>query len=133
VHAAAYETSRHLAREIGTLGPFAVIFDGDPTHGITAATWRLKPGLTHAFSLFDFAEKLRARGWLVPAYTLPADREDLAVQRIIVRHGFSHDMADLLLEDMRRALASLQASPPTIPSTAAMNGSFHHDAVPAVA
>src|ERR1017187_1996722 len=112
VHAAAYETSRHLAREIGTLGPFAVTFDGDPANGITAATWRLKPGLTHPFSLFDFAEKLRARGWLVPAYTLPADREDLAVQRIIVRHGFSHDMADLLLDDMRRALASLQASPP---------------------
>jgi len=88
---------------------------------------------THTFSLFDFAEKLRARGWLVPAYTLPADREDLAVQRIIVRHGFSHDMADLLLEDMRRALASLQAAPPAVPSTAAMNASFNHDAVPAIA
>jgi hypothetical protein len=44
------------------LGPFAVTFDDDPANGITAATWRLKPDLTHAFSLFDFADNLRARG-----------------------------------------------------------------------
>jgi glutamate decarboxylase len=133
VHAAAYETSQHLAREIGKMGPFALIYDADPRHGITAVTWRLHLDRQHAFSLFDFAEKLRARGWLVPAYTLPADREDLAVQRIIVRHGFSHDMADLLLADMNRALAALRAAPPSVPSTAAANGSFLHDATPATA
>jgi glutamate decarboxylase len=131
VHAAAYETCQHLAREIAGLGPFSLIYDGDSTKGITAVTWRLDPELTVPFSVFDFAEKLRARGWLVPAYTLPADREDMAVQRIIVRHGFSHDMADLLLEDMRRALASLDASPPSTPSTGEYNGSFSHDASPA--
>jgi glutamate decarboxylase len=132
VHAAAYETSRHLARGIAAMGPFDLVYDGDSTKGITAVTWRLHPDEAHGFSLFDFAEKLRSRGWLVPAYTLPADREDLAVQRIVVRHGFSHDMADFLLEDMRRALESLEASPPAIPSTAALNGSFTHDAVPAM-
>lgn len=131
VHAAAYETSQHLAHEIDKMEPFVLIYDGDSRHGITAVTWRLHPDRHHAFSLFDFAEKLRARGWLVPAYSLPADREDLAVQRIIVRHGFSHDMADLLLADMHRALASLLAAPPTVPSTAAVNGSFLHDATPA--
>lgn len=132
VHAAAYDTARHLARAIGGMEPFTVVFDGDPAKGITAVTWRLRPDREHAFSLFDFAEKLRARGWLVPAYTLPADREDLAVQRIIVRHGFSRDMADLLLDDMRRALTSLNAAPPSVPSSADEGGSFSHDAVPAV-
>jgi len=132
VHAAAYETSRHLARQIGAMGTFTLLFDGDPATGITAVTWQLDPDRTHAFSLFDLAEKLRARGWLVPAYTLPADRKDLTVQRIIVRHGFSHDMADLLLADMRRALALLQAAPPSVPSTHAENGSFTHNATPAV-
>jgi glutamate decarboxylase len=131
VHGAAYATARHLAREIDAMGPFEIVFDGDPAKGITAATWRLKPGQEHAFSLFDFAEKLRARGWLVPAYTLPPDREDEAVQRILVRHGFSRDMADLVLDDMRTALAALDKTPPTTPATAELHGSFSHDATPA--
>ncbi|BEP12592.1 glutamate decarboxylase [Acidothermaceae bacterium B102] len=132
VHATSYATARHLAEQIAGLGPFALVFDGDPDRGITAVTWKLQPG-QHAFSLFDYAEKLRARGWLVPAYTLPADREDLAVQRIIVRHGFSRDMADLLLDDMRRTLAALQANPPTAPGDAEGNSTFTHDASPVVA
>jgi glutamate decarboxylase len=130
VHGAAYETARHLAREIAKMEPFALIYGGQPSHGITAVAWQLDPDRHHSFSLFDFAEKLRARGWLVPAYTLPADCEDLAVQRILVRHGFSRDMADLLLADMHRALSSLQSAPPAVPSTAAHSGSFSHDATP---
>jgi glutamate decarboxylase len=131
VHDAAYATARHLAREIDAMGPFEIVFDGDPATGITAATWRLKPEQEHAFSLFDFAENLRARGWLVPAYTLPPDREDEAVQRILVRHGFSRDMADLLLDDMRTALAALIKTPPTTPATGELHGSFSHDATAA--
>jgi glutamate decarboxylase len=131
VHSAAYETSHHLATEIGHLGPFTVVYDGDAALGITATAWTLRSDEDHLFSLFDFAEKLRARGWLVPAYTLPADRSDLAVQRIVVRHGFSHDMADLLLDDMRRALIALEAEPPRRPATPALHGSFTHTAIPA--
>jgi glutamate decarboxylase len=47
------------------------------------------------------SDKLRERGWLVPAYTFPPDREDLSVLRVVVRSGMNHDMADLLLEDLR--------------------------------
>lgn len=43
----------------------------------------------------------------MPAYTFPAHRTDLAVLRIVVRNGFSHDLADLLLRDLRRVLARL--------------------------
>lgn len=132
VHTAAYLTAGHLAAEIATMGPFELLFDGDPDHGITAVTWRLRPGGHHRFTLFDLAEKLRARGWLVPAYTLPADCTDITVQRIIVRHGFSHDMADLLLADLRRALADLEARPPSVTLGATAGTSFTHDATPAV-
>jgi glutamate decarboxylase len=131
VHAAAYRTSRHLAHEIAALGPFRIVYDGDPARGITATTWRMSPEADVGFNLFDVAEKLRARGWLVPAYTLPRDLTDLAVQRIIVRHGFSRDMADLLLEDMRRALKALEMEPPARPATPALHGSFTHTATPA--
>ena len=46
----------------------------------------------------------------MPAYTFPANREDLAVLRIVCRNGFSHDLADLLLDDLRAVVDELQAS-----------------------
>ncbi len=130
VHAAGYATARHIAGAVGAMGPFELVFDGRPTAGITAVTWRLRPGADVPFSLFDLAEKLRARGWLVPAYALPADLEAVTVQRVVVRHGFSRDMADLLLDDLARAVAGLTAVPPSAPSTGFGNGSFSHDATP---
>ena len=53
------------------------------------------------YDVFDLSRKLRERGWLVPAYTMPPKREDLAVLRVVVRNGFSHDMAELFLRDLR--------------------------------
>jgi glutamate decarboxylase len=46
-------------------------------------------------------------GWMVPAYTMPKDIEDMVVMRIVVRQGMSRDMADMLIEDIRNAVAEL--------------------------
>jgi glutamate decarboxylase len=45
----------------------------------------------------------------VPAYTSPKNRTDLAVLRVVVRRGFSHDMADLLVGDLERQLPRLRS------------------------
>ena len=45
----------------------------------------------------------------MPAYTFPPDRTDLAVLRIVCRHGFTHDLADLFLRDLERVTADLNA------------------------
>ncbi len=65
------------------------------------------------FTVFDVSNALRERGWLVPAYTFPANRTDLAALRVVVRRGFTHDMATLLMKDLQRQLPRLrkQASP----------------------
>jgi glutamate decarboxylase len=47
----------------------------------------------------------------VPAYTFPEDMTDTAVMRIVVRNGFSRDLAGLLLDDLRRQVALLDAHP----------------------
>jgi glutamate decarboxylase len=44
----------------------------------------------------------------VPAYTFPDNRTDLAALRIVVRNGFGRDLAELLLDDLRRALPMLE-------------------------
>jgi len=124
IHSVCRELAVYLSKAIAELGPFEIIYDG--SDGIPALSWKLKPGMNHAFSLFDFADRLRARGWQVPAYALPANIEDQVIQRILVRHGFSRDLADLLLEDCQRALDHLTKHPATNPMTEDEGGGFKH-------
>ena len=58
--------------------------------------------------MFDISDALRERGWIVPAYTLAPNAEHISVMRVVVREGVSQDMADLLVEDINRAVAKLE-------------------------
>lgn len=104
LHMNCYKTAQYLAKEIENLGVFDIIFDGNPNKGIPAVTWRLKKDAAVSFNLYDFADKLRSRGWLVPAYSLPKNADNVVVQRILVRQGFGLDMASLFMEDFKRTL-----------------------------
>ena len=70
VHSAAYATGKFLAAEIAALGQFEMLHDSDPSRGIPCVTWRIPEGSDPGFTLFDLADRLRVRGWQVPAYTL---------------------------------------------------------------
>ncbi len=108
-----------LATQIGALGPFALLSDGSQ---IPVFAFRLKE--TSCYSVYDVSERLRIHGWQVPAYTMPEGAETIAVLRVVVREGFSRDMADLLLADLRSVIAELEANPPARPKQA--EGRFHH-------
>jgi hypothetical protein len=56
------------------------------------------------FTLYDLADKLRERRWLVRAYPMPRNRGDLVVQRIVVKEDFSRELAERLLEVLRDAV-----------------------------
>ena len=62
---------------------------------------------------------------MVPAYPMPADLTDVTVQRIVVRNGLSHDLADAFLESMRAEVAYLDALPAPMPSPPKHSGSHH--------
>ena len=127
VHNACYETAKYLADEIAALGPFDIIFDGDSEKGIPALAWKLKEGFdTRGYTLYDLADRLRSRGWQVPAYSMPAHREDLVIQRILVRHGVSRDLAGLLIDDLRRTLIYFRDHPVTYSLTEEEGGGFNH-------
>lgn len=55
------------------------------------------------FTVFQLSEKLREKGWIVPAYTLPENAEDIAVMRIVVKESFGRDMVEMLLSDLMEA------------------------------
>jgi glutamate decarboxylase len=93
------ETALYLSEQIAQLGPFELISTGND---LPVFAWKLRTQTN--FSLFDLSDRLRYNGWQVPAYAMPKNCEHLVVQRIVVKEGFSHDMADILLQDMRAAL-----------------------------
>ena len=109
------------------MGPFDIIYGGDPKSGIPALAWKIKSGFdTRGYTLYDLADRLRSRGWQVPAYSLPANCEDVVIQRILVRHGVSKDLGALLVEDMKRCLDYFEAHPITSPLTAEEGTGYHH-------
>jgi glutamate decarboxylase len=122
---ACYRTAQRLASEIGKMGPFEIIHDGHG--GLPAVCWKMRDGLDLGFTLYDVSDRLRARGWQVPAYSMPPKREDLVVQRILVRHGVSPDLGDLLLDDIRRSLALLEQHPMARPLTENEAGGYNHN------
>jgi glutamate decarboxylase len=101
------DVATRLAAEIADLDPFTLVTDGSEA---PVFAFRIRDGITD-FSVFDVSAALRERGWLVPAYTFPENRTDLAVLRIVVRNGFSHDLAALLVADLERQLPRLEKQP----------------------
>jgi glutamate decarboxylase len=110
------DTAKWLAREIAGLAPFELVSNGD---GIPAFAFRIAEA---PFTVYEVSETLRSRGWLVPAYRMPPALDEVAVLRVVVRNGFSWDLAGLLLEDLTRTVARLHTNQPD-PATKV---GFHH-------
>ncbi|KAL1914693.1 uncharacterized protein VTP21DRAFT_8104 [Calcarisporiella thermophila] len=56
---------------------------------------------------FDVASRVRERGWIIPAYTLPPKAEKIKVLRVVIREDFARHRADLLVKDIMAALRLL--------------------------
>lgn len=124
VQSAAYQVAGYLAQEVAPLGPYEFICTGDPKTGIPAICFRIKTGENPGYTLYDVSERLRLRGWQVPAFALNGGASDVVVMRIMCRRGFEMDFAHLLMQDFKSVLAYLKAHP-TIAGTAE-GGSFKH-------
>ncbi|MFE6331827.1 glutamate decarboxylase [Streptomyces sp. NPDC057806] len=122
VQQASRDVAMHLAGEIESIGDFELLTRGDqlPVFAFTTA-----PGVK-AYDVFDVSRRLRERGWLVPAYTFPPNREDLSVLRVVCRNGFSTDLAALLLDDLQRLLPELRRQQGPLGQDAGQATAFHH-------
>ena len=72
--------------------------------------WSLDPEYERSanWTLFDLQDKLMQSGWMVPAYSMPKDIEDMVVMRIVIRQGMSRDMADMLIQDINDSVIELK-------------------------
>ncbi|HEY6759177.1 MAG TPA: glutamate decarboxylase [Baekduia sp.] len=116
------DTAVWLADEIGRLGPYRLISDGSELPVFAFAVDEDAADAT--FSVYDVSEALRTRGWIVPAYKMPKDIDDLSVLRVCVRNGFSRDLADLFLADLKHKTEHVRAG--HAPLTDEQRASFHH-------
>jgi glutamate decarboxylase len=98
------DTARELAERIEAMPQFRSV-TGELDMPVFAVA--LEDGIDR-FTVFDVSRELRARGWQVPAYTMPANISDEAVLRIVVRNGFSSDLGDILMADLERAVHDLE-------------------------
>jgi glutamate decarboxylase len=115
----------YLSAEIAKLGPFELLSEG---RDLPVFAFKVKDDFKD-FTVYDVSDRLRMRGWQVPAYTFPENLEDMAVLRIVVRNGFSMDLANLLLDDLRtqiEALEHLQPKTDLPPEIQAKRRSFAH-------
>jgi glutamate decarboxylase len=119
VHEACREVAIELAGEIAELGPFEMLSTGQD---LPVLAWKLKEPTN--WTLYDLSDRLRDRGWQVPAYRMPANRDETVLQRIVVRNGFTHDLAGMLLRDLKRHLEWFALQPGFTPSPAGVG--FHH-------
>jgi len=126
IHQACYDTGAYLAKEILKLGPFELLNESTPSTGIPAVTWRLKDGEDPGFTLYDLADRLRVRGWQVPAYPLTGSVSDVTVQRILVRQGLDRDLASILLEDFAASVAHFEKHPVSVAMSSEESGGFNH-------
>jgi glutamate decarboxylase len=101
------EVAQYIAGEIAAMGPFELLSDGSD---LPVLAFKLTDPQKSGYTVFDVSERLRQRGWLVPAYTFPENMQDVAVLRIVVRNGVSRDLAGLLVEDLRIQVTALEAA-----------------------
>ena len=125
IQQACYDTAQYLSQQIENLGVFDIIYGGKG--GIPAMSWSLKKGLNPGFNLYDLSDRIRSRGWQIAAYSMPANRQDLVIMRILVRHGFTRDLADLLVDDLKRYLDYFEKHPVEKPGNEEDSAGYNHN------
>jgi glutamate decarboxylase len=101
----AQDVALRLSSGIAELGPYRLLTKGDE---LPVFAFTLNDDVTN-YSVYDVSAHMRQRGWLIPAYTFPENREDLNVLRIVVRTGLTLDMADLLLQQIKEETDTLES------------------------
>ena len=122
VQQASQDVAKYLSAGIAKLDAFELWNDGSD---IPVFAWRLKDGHTKNWTLYHLQDRLRMKGWLIPAYPMPADLEQITVQRIVVRNGLSMDLAIELLQAIETEVAYLDALESPMPIEKPQSA-FHH-------
>jgi len=122
IQQACRDVAQYGAQAVSSAGPFTLLTDGSE---LPVFAFTLESG-DRNYTVFDLSERLRDRGWLVPAYTFPENRQDLAVLRVVIRNGMSHDLVNLLIGDLQRHVKYFDQLTSPLPDVPHRPQSFSH-------
>ena len=96
--------ARLLAEKLAAMGRFELIGLEEEQLPLVAFRLATDPG----YDEFDIAWQLSAeRGWMVPAYTLPPNAQDVTIMRALVKQTLSREHVDTLARDIEEACTTL--------------------------
>ncbi|GAB3121026.1 glutamate decarboxylase [Glaciibacter psychrotolerans] len=122
VQKASQDVAVYLSGEIGKMPAFTLWNEGTD---IPVFAWQLTKGHTDRWNLYHLSERLRIKGWLIPAYPMPDNISEMVVQRIVVRNGLSRNLAESLILDIQEAVDYLDALESPMP-TEGLISTFTH-------
>lgn len=107
------ENAETLAADIERMGQFQIIGAGEETLPLVAFNLAEE----HPYDEFDIAFQLHAeRGWMVPAYTMPPNAQDVKMMRVLVKINLGRSLVDRLVDDISGAIKTLEVRGPVSPS-----------------
>ncbi len=99
------ENAKALAGHLHSMGKFELI--GEDKEQLPLVAFRLAED--RGYDEFDIAWQLSAeRGWMVPAYSMPPNAQDVNVLRALVKETLSRSQIDTLADDISQAIATLE-------------------------
>ncbi|KAJ3021707.1 hypothetical protein HKX48_007993 [Thoreauomyces humboldtii] len=102
-----YQNTKYLADQLESTGWFKLLSTLDPAKGLPVVAFQLTKDRPHHFNETDVAHVIRERGWIIPAYTMPADILDMHLLRVVLREDFSRNRCDLLVADLKATVEYL--------------------------
>ncbi|KAM7216874.1 glutamate decarboxylase [Rhypophila decipiens] len=92
-------TANYLADSLEALG--FIIMSKKAGQGLPLVAFRLPTDDDRNYDEFALAHQLRVRGWVVPAYTMAPNTENLKMLRVVVREDFTRNRCDALINDIK--------------------------------
>ncbi|XP_010465834.1 PREDICTED: glutamate decarboxylase 5-like [Camelina sativa] len=108
------DNARRLREGIEMTGKFHIL---SKDIGVPLVAFSLKDSSKH--TVFEIAESLRKFGWIIPAYTMPADAQHIAVLRVVIREDFSRGLGDRLITHIIQVMKEIEGLPSRIAHIAA--------------
>jgi glutamate decarboxylase len=103
------ENAQSLAKHIEAIGKFQIVGAGEETLPLVAFNLAEE----HPYDEFDIAFQLAAeRGWMVPAYTMPPNAQDVKMMRALVKLNLSRSLVNRLDDDIAEAIKTLEEKGP---------------------
>lgn len=104
IHKHSQKAAMNISKAIEETGLFKLYNDGE---NLPIVCYTLKKDADVSWNLYELADRLQMKGWQVPAYPLPADLDDIVIQRFVCRADLGQNLADSLIEDFLQCIEDL--------------------------